>query len=239
MPSAPRVHWPVFSPEATLPKTEFPVCSDAGYSESYIQSAIFRLDRVLRRWQHIYEFCEADDCLLRVAILSARKKVALPDGNVIEPGDKLIELHWWNEHVARLIADRPALSRAKLLPSLVEHSFEQLAKYAATAPEMQDARFIHGNAVLPMRGRGNEFAALVQKYGFWLVRPPAGYFDELHDFFEEYLVRALLWAFHGRRTRKHKRRTLKRVDLWATRADFLARYIPARAIGATATAQSK
>ncbi len=228
MPATPRLHWRAYSPEATLPKTEFPVCPDSGYSESYIQSAIFRLDRVLRKWQGIYEFCQFDDCLLRVAITPARKRVELPDGSVVCPGDELIEIHWWNEHVARLVADRPALSRAKLLPSLVQHSFEQLAKYVATAPEAQKARFIHGNAVLPMHGGKNEFAALVQHFGFWVVHPAAGRLEQVHDFFEEYLVRALLWAFHRRKARR-RGRTLRRVDLWSARADFLVHYLPPHA----------
>jgi hypothetical protein len=228
MPLTPRLHWPAYSPEATLPKTECPVCSDAGHSESLIQSAIFRLDHVLRKWQGIYEFCQADDCLLRVAITSTKKKIELPDGTMVFPGDQIIEIHWWNEHVARLIADRPALARAKLLPSLVQHSFAQLARYVATAPEAQKARFIHGNAVLPMRGREDEFAALVRRFGFWVVHPPAGYWEQVHDFFEEYLVRALLWAFHQRKARKRRRRVLRRVDLWAAREDFLERYGPAR-----------
>lgn len=229
MPVYSRLRWPALSPEATLPKSECPVCLDSGYSPGFLESAIFRVDRVLRKWQHIYEFCKADECLLRVAIMAARKKVALPDGNIIYPGDEMIEIHWWNEHVARLVADQPALARAKLLPSLVEHSFEQLAKYVATAPEVKGARFIHGNAVLPMRGGENEFAALLRRYGFWVVRPPAGFFDQLHNFFEEYLVRALLWAFHRRKTRRHRRQVLRRVDLWANRSDFLARYLPAHA----------
>ena len=226
MPITPRLHWPAYSPEATLPKTERPVCSDAGYSESFVQRAIFRLDRVLRKWQGIYEFCQADDCLLRVAITSAGKEIVLPDGSVVRPGDQIIEIHWWNEHVARLIADRPALARAKLLLSLVQHSFEQLARYVATAPEAQKARFIHGNAVLPMHGRENELVALVRDFGFCVVHPSAGYWQQLHDFFEEYLVRALLWAFHRRKARR--RRVLRRVDLWTARAEFLERYGPAR-----------
>ncbi len=226
MPVSSRLRWPALSPEATLPKSDCYVCPHADYSPGILEGAIFRLDRVLRKWQHIYEFCMADDCLLRVAIMAARKKVALPDGKIIYPGDEMVEIHWWNEHVARLVADQPALARAKLLPSLVEHSFEHLAKYVAIAPEAKDARFIHGNAVLPMRGSKNEFAVLLQRYGFWVVRPPVGFFDKLHDFFEEYLVRALLWAFHRRKTRKHRRRVLRRVDLWASRSDFLARYHP-------------
>jgi len=225
MPDAPRLQWPVCSPEASLPKTGFPVCPNPEYSESFIQLAIFRLDRVLRRWQHIFEFCEADDCLLRVAIRSARKKLRLRDGREVRPGDQIIDIHWWNEHVARLIADRPALARAKILPALVERSFEHLAKYVATSAAKK-VRFIHGNAVLPMRGSEEEFAALVAQYGFCVAHPDCGYFERLHDFLEEYFVRALLWAFHRRKARRRKT-ILRRVDLWATRGQFLARYRPA------------
>jgi len=228
MPVIPRLHSPVCSPEANLPKTDFPVSPSPGYRESSIQSAIFWLDRVLRRWQHIFEFCQADDCLLRVAISSAGKYIVLPGGHRVAPSDQIIEIHWWNEHVARLIADRPALARAKLLPSLAERSFEHLAKYLATAPEAKKVRFIHGNAVLPMRGSEDEFAALVQHYGFSVVRPHCGYLERLHDFLEEYFVRALLWAFHRRKTRR-RRTILRRVDLWTTRAQFLARYSPPHA----------
>jgi hypothetical protein len=231
MPLTPRLHWSAYSPEATLPKTGRPVCPGDGYSESLIQRAVFRLDRVLRKWQGIYEFCQAGDCLLRVAITSASKKIELPDGSVVRPGDQIIEIHWWNEHVARLIADRPALARAKVLLSLVQHSFEQLARYVATAPEAQEARFIHGNAVLPMH-REDELVALVRDFGFCAIHPPAGYLEQVHDFFEEYLVRALLWAFHRRKARR--RRVLRRVDLWATRADFLERYGPARELALAA-----
>jgi hypothetical protein len=160
-----------------------------------------------------------------VAITSTKKKIALPKGDEVRPGDQILEIHWWNEHVERLIADRPALARAKLLPSLVERSFEHLAKYVATAPEAKKVRFVHGNAVLPMRGSEGEFASLVQQYGFWVTRPECGYLEQTHDFLEEYLVRALLWAFHRRKTRT-RRTVLRRVDLWTTRAQFLARYRP-------------
>jgi hypothetical protein len=225
MPLSPRLHWPAISPEATLPKSEFPVCPHGDNSADVIQNAIFQLDRLLRRWLGIYEFCQADDCLLRVAIVHAKKLIVLPDGSEVHPGDEIVEIHWWNEHVARLIADKPALARAKLLPSLVQHSFAQLAGYLVSAPEAQHAQFIHGDAVLPMRRRKNEILARVRQYGFWVAHRPSGYFERVHDFFEEYLVWALLWAFHRHRP-DMKMHTLRRVDLWSTREDFLARYRP-------------
>ena len=225
MPYTPRLHWPVYSPEATLPKTEYPVCPDpdGAYSESSIQRAVFSLDRVLRRWQRIYEFSQSSDCLLRVAASSSTKRIELPDASEVYPGDQTLEIHWWNEHVACLMANRRALASAKLLPSLIEHSLDLLAKYLATAEEVRNIRFIHANAVLPTHISDHELTDLAQQFGFWVVDPPRTHWERVHDFFEEYLVRALLWAFHRRKSGK-KRRALRRIDLWASRADFLAAY---------------
>lgn len=222
----PRLHWPAASPEATLPKSGIPVCAHGAPSSGLVQTAIFQLDRLLRRWQGIYEFCEADDCLLRVAQGRARKCISLPDGSEIRPGDEILEIHWWNEHVAQLVAAKPALARAKCLLALVEHSFAQLARYLATAPEARNVRFVHGNAVLPLRSRRNEIAARVRPYGFWAIHPDLAFFERTHDFFEQYLVWALLWAFHHRKP-EMKNHVLRRVDLWATRAGFLSHYPPA------------
>jgi YkoP domain len=231
MPVSPRLHLSALSPEATLPKSGSLVCPGANHSQGFIQAGIFQLDRVLRRWQGIYEFCHADDCLLRVALARAKKRVDLPDGREIRPGDEVLEIHWWNEHVARLVADKPALARAKCLLALVQHSFEQLAKYLASAPEAKNVRFVHANAVLPMRSRRNEIAARVRQYGFSVVQPGTGLFERAHDYFEKYLVWALLWAFHRRRP-EMKAHTLRRIDLWTTRAEFLACYRPALAASA-------
>lgn len=232
MPVSPRLHLSALSPEATLPKSESLVCPSGNYSAGIVQAAVFQLDRVLRRWQGIYEFCQADDCLLRVAIARAKKPLVLPGGSEIHAGDEILEIHWWNEHVARLLADKPALARAKCLLALVQHSFEQLAKYLATAPEeAKNVRFVHGNAVLPMRSRRNEIAMRVRQYGFWVLQPGAGLFERVHDYFEKYLVWALLWSFHGRKPEMTVH-TLRRVDLWTTRAEFLARYRPALASSA-------
>lgn len=228
MPTFPRLHWPALSPEATLPKSGFPVCADGDSSAGIIQRAIFQLDGLLRRWQGIFEFCEADDCLLRVAISRAKVRIDLPDGSAVHPGDQVIEIHWWNEHVARLVSDKPALARAKLLPALVRHSFEQLAKYLLTAPEAKHARFIHGNAMLPTRSGREAIGARIRQYGFWAVHAETGFLVSVHDHFEKYLVWALLWAFHRHKVALKNHR-LQRVDLWASRSEFLDRYQPSLA----------
>jgi hypothetical protein len=217
MPVSPRLHLSALSPEASLPKPGSHVCANGDRSIGIVQTAVFQLDRVLRRWQGIYEFCRRDDCLFRIAVARAKKRVTLPGFGEIRPGDEILEIHWWNEHVAQLVADKPALARAKLLPALVQHSFEQLAKYLATVPEARTVRFIHGSAVLPMRSRGNAVAARVRQYGFSVIHPHAGFFESVHNYFEQYLVWALLWAFH-RHKPEMRIHTLKRIEIFGPRA---------------------
>lgn len=229
MPFAPRLQWPAYSPEATLPKTEFPVCPHDNSLGGFIQRAVFQLDWVLRRWQGIYEFCRADDCLLRAAIAKANRDVELPDGTWIRRGDRVLELHWWNEHVARLVANKPALARAKLFPSLVQHSLQLFGRYLVNAPEARDLGFIHAHAVLVTQSSERDIADRAQQYGFWTLVPSADLLGRAHDFFEEFFVRALFWALH-RRKRVKRLRTLKQVELWATRSEFLARYAPAQLV---------
>jgi YkoP domain len=226
MPFSPRLHWPAYSPEATLPKTGLAVCPDGESSDSVLRGAILRLDRALRKSQGIYEFCQDDHCLLRIAITEAKKEVALPDGRAVRAGDSVVELHWWNEHVALLLAGRPTLARAKVLAALVQNSFKLLGEYVATAPEARKARFIHAHAVLPVRNRRSELARVARRYGFCAIRQPSGGVGRVHDFFEDYLVHALQWAFHPGAPAK-RARTMKRVDLWTGRAEFMARFGPA------------
>jgi YkoP domain len=191
-----------------------------------LRGAILRLDRALRKSQGIYEFCQDDHCLLRIAITEAKREVALPDGRAVRAGDSVVELHWWNEHVALLLAGRPTLARAKLLAALVQNSFKLLGEYVATAPEAKNARFIHAHAVLPVRNRRSELARVVRRYGFCAIRRQSGGIERVHDFFEDYLVHALQWAFHPGTPAKRSR-TMNRVDLWTGRAEFMVRYGPA------------
>jgi hypothetical protein len=53
-----------------------------------------------------------------------------------------------------------------------------------------------------------------------LPRPPS---ERFHDTLENFLIYALLWAFHPRKI-KRRRAALVRVHWWISRKDLLDRY---------------
>jgi hypothetical protein len=193
--------------------------------------AILELDRTLRRFLGIFEFSTNGDCLLRIAMTRAKTGVALPDGTQVHSDDWVVDLHFWNEHLAEFLAMRPPLARAKLMSLRLHSSFKLLADYVSTHPELAKAKFFHARVVMPIGHRFNTFEAVAHTHGFRVTTPQARGITRVHDFFEGFLVRALVWAFNRTR-RKRRFRPLQRVDLWSTRAEFLCRYLPSTAYSA-------
>ena len=71
-----------------------------------LTSAVFRLDGWLRSRQSVFEYCDREDCILRIQKARVDRAVALSDGTRVEPGDLIVKVHLWNEHM-------PAASRVQ------------------------------------------------------------------------------------------------------------------------------
>ena len=191
-----------------------------------LHQAVLRLDRILRRTLGIFEFSANPCCLLRIAIVRVRPKLLSPLGTCAERTDAVIELHFWNEHVARSLAGTASCARAKAICRDLQLSLELLAEYLSAHPEIK-ARVLHARMVMPIGNRFPTFKAIAEKYGFTVTTSPLRGLAVIHDFFEDFLVHALAWAFNPRRAPR-KRRTLERADLRIDRDEFLDRYLCSR-----------
>jgi len=58
---------------------------------------VFALDRGLQRLQGIFEYTHKPDCFFRIRFNRLRTEVVLSDGTVGRRGDRVVELHLWNE----------------------------------------------------------------------------------------------------------------------------------------------
>jgi hypothetical protein len=88
------------------------------------------------------------------------------------------------------------------------------------------AQFIHARVVMPIGDRLTKFETLAGAYGFHVITSQARGVERVHDFFERFLIRALIWAFDCNR-RNGQVRPLRRVDLWCTRTEFFCQYLAA------------
>ena len=217
---------PWLSPEAHPSKQSFP---RHRYRQNHrlfsvLHGTVLHLDRTLRRALRIFEFSASQSCLLRIAVVRTRAEVVLPNGTTLHPNDRFVDLHFWNEHVEQVFAGRGPCARAKSICRHLHRSLELLAEYLLAHPEL-DVKALHARVVMPIGDRLGKFEALAGRYGFSVTPSSSRGMMVIHDFFEDFLVRALAWAFNANQ-RKHL--PLRRADLWVERDQFWNQYLRSR-----------
>jgi hypothetical protein len=60
---------------------------------------IFALDSWLRRRQGVFEYSHKPDCIFRAQLSRLSSDIQLSDGTFGRPGDRVIDLHLWNEQI--------------------------------------------------------------------------------------------------------------------------------------------
>jgi hypothetical protein len=177
------------------------------------------LDRALRQYLGIIEYCEQPQCVLRIAPARAAGPVLLPDGTAIARGDPLLELHLWNE---RLHADGFAsLARGCGLRARLHSSLDALAEYLADAQETVDVRACHALFRFQLGERRAAFVRVVRQLGFTVQPDPPSSLTRMAA--EHSYVLALQWTYNPAVLHQESRR-FERLHLWMSRRSLLARY---------------
>lgn len=186
------------------------------------------LDRLLRRAYGIYEYGSDPDCIFRVSVSKAHRRVELP-GLILERGARFVELHFWNEHVPRLPEDGATVAWAKQLLRQVDRALRELAKAFAWDARLEGVRAIGGVMAAFEGDAGISAVPVLKRLGFEVVRHRSR-LGELAELGPRLYAWALLRGYQGNSLRGRRLGQLHRVELWMPRADFLSRY-GARASG--------
>lgn len=185
-------------------------------------SPIRLLDRLLRRAYGIYEYWSDPDCIFRLSISEADRRIELP-GFTLEKGARVVELHFWNEHMPRLPEGGATVSWAKQFLRQVDRAFRELAKGSASDARLAGAQAISGLMVVFEDEAGFGAVPLLERLGF-RVAPYRNPLGELGEFWARLYAWALLRAYQKNSLRGRRLRQLHRVELWMPMADFLSRY---------------
>jgi len=182
--------------------------------------SIKALDRILRRFLGIYEFSQEPGCVLRYSRARSRIAITLPGGEVVRPGDSILELHFWND---RLGASRYPGSSSGTLRFALRYSLALLA-----AQLQSNERFVDIKAVHATIARASSRSCRVHHlFGCALYSAPRSNARRIHDYFENFLIHSLRWAFNPRIAKQRSLR-LNRVELWVAVSDLVARFVEAR-----------
>jgi hypothetical protein len=188
------------------------------------KAAIRGLDTLLRRAYGVYEFTDAEWCLLRVAMTPSPRDIVLSDGIKIAKGEAVGELHLWNEHIPSMPRSGPDLAWGLRAYSLLRRSFRLLVQRSTTDPELGRLRAWHGESSFLPKGLG--VPDVLTNLGFDVVREtdPSNYVQRFVDFWESFYWWMLTWAFNPSSLKSKELIKLERWEVWISTAKLREKY---------------
>lgn len=180
------------------------------------RTAIKALDWTLRCALGIHEFSREAGCVLRYSRSHSKAMITLPSGETVQPGDPILELHFWNDRFGTDGYPRPSVS---FLRFSLRRSLALLAEELQSDERFADFKAVHATlARLP-----NRLCRIRHPFGCALVIQPRSDGRRIHDFFENLLIHSLRWAFNPSRA-PQRALHLSRIELWISVSDLTATF---------------
>jgi hypothetical protein len=187
--------------------------SETGLSgPSVLYQLVFGLDTLLRRWYAITEYSIDNRCIFRIQLAEIEDIVRLADGTLARPGDHIIDLHLWNEHLPRLPAGGASVRWALEMRRCLEISLRELAAYVSVHQEFRDVRILRGHIKLCVSEQCEQMARLCRRLGFEVadIDESCSLVERLHGFGQNILISLMVLALNAVAIRAD---TLRRTTL--------------------------
>jgi hypothetical protein len=178
------------------------------------------LDFILRFCLGIREFSRRSDCILRASIGHCDSAVLIGGETLVAKGDPIIELHFWNEHLALCEGPNGLFGWSLCIERRVRLSLMLLADQIAEDDGMAKHDAIRASLTFSLGG----VERVAERLGFTVIYPTRTTPQRVHDYFEGFLIGWLTWAFHPCSVRTDKRRAPIRVELWMSTHELQRRY---------------
>ena len=185
-----------------------------------VDRAVLAIDRSLRRAKGIFEFCDDEDCLLRIAVIPAETRILLPDGTQLRPEDPIVDLHFWNERMPSLVQFHSSLAWGAVFRTRMRASMAFLAEYLASDPDLEGVKACRARVAF-LRDRRIQSAA--RHLGFVTAVPDHSIPGYVHGFLEVFLIYGLTWVFNPDALPR-KARLPQRSYLWISRKELFHLY---------------
>lgn len=179
------------------------------------------MDFISRKVQRITEFDSSDDCLLRIGIRSAKRELTLSDGMHVHPGDPVVELHLWNEHLA-IPPSGLDLRWASTARQQFERSLERLAEHISRDPSLRNVRAVMVTPAFSPRQQQKNLRRLPYLLGGeWTA--VANDLGLIYGWIDSLWLWLLVWTFnpHSLANSEFLRR---REEFWMSRERFVFIY---------------
>jgi len=190
-----------------------------------LPALVRRIDGVLRRCLGVFEFSDDPCCILRLSIGRCSRAVTLADGTHVRRGERIGELHFWNERVPSLPREGPDLAWARQFQRRLWRSFSALAARVRQEPSLAAVKAFRGVNSFGSKYASLHMARIAEQWGLELiVARPRNLWGGLWHLAESAYAVALIWAYNPNGLRGLDLARLRRDELWISRHALLARY---------------
>jgi hypothetical protein len=127
---------------------------------------VLALDRRLRDRNAVVEYTNDPFCILRIGIARLDRTVSFRDGTLARAGDRLIDLHLWNEHIPLISPRGPSVGWARRWQHCMDVSFRELVRFLTCRPDLNDIPALRAVNAFGAGERSAGNMLLMQRYGF-------------------------------------------------------------------------
>jgi hypothetical protein len=170
--------------------------AQSAHSHPWLAGIIFALDSRLRRGHVIVEYSAHPSCIFRLEIGRAGRQLSLQDGTQVRPGQRIAELHFWNEHIPPVPQNGATIRWARSMQKSIAISLCELAHFLSSRPDLRDISVIGADVPSGTKAQSRQVAHIMAYYGFEARNDdeslPIG--ERLHRFGHNVLISLIVFA---------------------------------------------
>jgi len=166
------------------------------HSHPWLAEIIFALDSRLRRGHAIVEYSAHPSCIFRLEIGRAARQLSLRDGTQLRSGQRVAQLHFWNEHIPPMPQDGATIRWARSMQKSIAISLRELAHFLLSRPDLRDISVICGEVPSGTKAQSRQVAHIMAYYGFETRNDdePLPIGERLHRFGQNVLISLIVFA---------------------------------------------
>lgn len=156
---------------------------------------MWALDARLRLRHGVSEYTRREDCIFRIQIAALARDLRLADGIRLRRGDRILDLHVWNEQFPRMAAPGPTLGWAGQVRRGIDLSLRELGRHLAVRPDLGDVRAVRVCLSAEATGPSGRLVRLMMRFGFEAMEAQISSLAErMHQIGQNILIAAMVLA---------------------------------------------
>jgi len=191
-----------------------------------LDKIVRKIDAILRDFYNIFDYCDDEDCMLRMSLTDSERDITLSDGTHIAKGEKIAELHFWNEHMPQMPKSGPDMAWALAFRRKIIHSLKNLSNYIETNSELSDIQAFFGDPPFSGQESMKPMMDMVKRWGFDVVEKdaPQGIWERFVAFWEKVYTLMLVWVYNPGSLKNNDAWVRNRDELWISRNLLINKY---------------